>query len=50
MAAQSPRAGRLRVANWIIDNSQDEAATKAQVTAAWPALREGPTPPPRNQP
>lgn len=49
MAAQSPRAGRLRVANWIIDNSQDQAATTAQVMAIWPALRAGPTPPPRSQ-
>jgi len=49
MAAQSPRAGRLRVANWIIDNRQDQAATTAQVAAIWPALCSGPTPPPGSQ-
>ena len=47
MAAQSSRQDRLRFANWVIDNSGDEAATAAQVAAAWPALCEGPTPPPR---
>lgn len=50
MAAQSPRQARLRFANWIIDNSQDEAAAAAQVAAAWPVLRDGPTPPPRPLP
>ena len=50
MAAQSTRQDRLRFANWIIDNSRDEAATAAQVAAVWPALREGPTPPPRAAP
>lgn len=50
MAAQSTRQDRLRFANWIIDNSRDEAFTAAQVAAAWPALREGPTPPPRPPP
>ena len=49
MAAQSPRAARLRVANWIIDNSHDEAAAAAQVAAIWPAVRSGPTPPPRSE-
>lgn len=46
MAAQSPRAARLRAANWIIDNQGDESATAAQVAAIWPALCDGPTPPP----
>ncbi len=50
MAAQSTRQDRLRFANWVIDNSRDEAATAAQVAAAWPALCEGPTPPPRPPP
>lgn len=45
MAAQSTRADRLRAANWVIDNRGDEAATTAQVTAAWPSLCRGPTPP-----
>lgn len=50
MAAQSSRLDRLRFANWIIDNSEDEGATAAQVAAAWPVLRDGPTPPPRPLP
>ena len=50
MAAQLTRGARLRVANWIIDNSQDAAAAAAQVAALWPALSAGPTPPPRNDP
>lgn len=45
MAAQLPRAERLRAANWVIDNRGDEDATAAQVAAIWPALCSGPTPP-----
>jgi dephospho-CoA kinase len=47
VAAQSSRAARLAVANWVVDNHGDPAATVAQVDALWPALCSGPIPPPR---
>jgi dephospho-CoA kinase len=49
MAAQSRRAVRLAAANWVIDNSGDEAATTAQVAALWPALCNGAIPPRRGE-
>jgi dephospho-CoA kinase len=39
IAAQVPAAERLKVATHVIDNSGDEAATRAQVQALWDALQ-----------
>lgn len=36
--AQAPREARLRVADWVIDNSGDQASTVRQVEELWPAL------------
>jgi dephospho-CoA kinase len=39
LAAQAPLADKLAAATLVIDNNGDEAALRAQVTAAWQAAR-----------
>ena len=39
LAAQAPLAQKLAVADYVIDNSGDRAATEAAVTTVWDAIR-----------
>ena len=43
--AQATPAERAAVANWLVDNSGDEPALRAQVQAIWEALLAGHVPP-----
>ena len=43
--AQASPAERAAVANWLVDNSGDEPALRAQVQAIWEALLAGHVPP-----
>jgi len=43
--AQASPAERAAVANWLVDNSGDEPALRAQVQAIWAALQAGHVPP-----